>query len=168
MPTFSAAQTGVRADIYTGNCSPPVKEYDILLGCSTTMSPRPRKRSLSSTFNEGRGQKICVEAGHITLDWAKIFAVGLDGYLTQAKEAYSRCLAGGEHGSMLLFYQGYILMVEALINYIKRYAQAAREAGLYDAAEAAESVAGPAPTTFYGAMMLACAAANRTTFTPAT
>ena len=137
-----------------GNCSLPVKEYDILLGRFDDHVPTPEEEEFVFDFHRRGGQKICVEAGHITLDWAKIFAVGLDGYLTQAKEAYSRCLAGGEHGSMLLFYQGYILMVEALINYIKRYAQAAREAGLYDAAEAAESVAGPAPTTFYGAMML--------------
>ncbi len=136
------------------NCSLPVKEYDILLGRFDDHVPTPEEEEFVRDFHRRDGQKICVEGGHITLDWAKIIAVGLDGYLAQAREAYERCKADGECDAKLLFYQGYILMTEALISYIRRYANAAREAGLTDAADAAESVAGPAPVTFYGAMML--------------
>lgn len=136
------------------NCSLPVKEYDILLGRFDDHVPTPEEDAFVRDFHQRGGQKICVDGGHITLDWAKIIAVGLNGYLTEAKQALERCIADGESEAKLQFYQGYILLTEALILYIRRYADAAREAGLTEAADAAESVAGPAPATFYGAMML--------------
>lgn len=136
------------------NCSLPIKEYDILLGRFDDHVPMPEEDAFVRDFHNRGGQKICVDGGHIALDWAKIIAVGLNGYLAEARDGYDRCLREGEHGARLLFYQGYVLMTESFITYIKRYAQAARESGLHDAADAAESVAGPAPSTFYGAMML--------------
>ncbi len=132
----------------------PVKGYDILLGRFDDHVPTPEEEAFVRRFHEQNRQQLCVEGGHITLDWAKIFAVGLDGYLTQANNCRARCLAEYAGSATLQFYQGYILIIEAIITYIKRYAAAARDAGLIDTADAALSIAGPAPATFYGAMML--------------
>lgn len=136
------------------NASLPIKDYDILLGRFDDHVPTAEEEAFVRRFHETGRQKICVDGGHIVLDWAKIIEVGLDGYLAQTFDSYDQCLSAGSDGATLMFYQGYILIIEAIENYISRYAAAAREAGLADAADAAESVAGPAPTTFYGAMML--------------
>lgn len=135
------------------HCSLPVKPYDMILGRFIDRVPTEEEDAFVRNFHARNRQNMMTDGGHITLDWYKIIKVGINGYLDLATRKYRKRLDNA-HAKELLFYQGSILALNALKNYILRYANTAEDAGLGEAAETARSIAGPAPTTFRGALQL--------------
>ncbi len=135
------------------HCSLPIEPYDMILGRFVDRVPTEEEDAYLRQFHAENRQIVMTDGGHITLDWYKLIDVGIDGYLELATREYHKRL-GNAYGKELLFYQGSILALTAIKNYIARYAMAAEDAGLTEAANTAASIAGPAPTTFWGALQL--------------
>ena len=67
--------------------------------------------------------------------------VGLSGLETLAQEALERRMAEGQSEADLNFPRGAVRVYQAFRNYARRYAAAAQEAGLFQAAISCSSVA---------------------------
>lgn len=135
------------------NCSIPLKPYDMILGRFVDRVPTEEEEDFVRRFHAERRQTVMTDGGHITLDWRKIIRIGLDGYIAFAEAEYEKRL-GTAHAKELVFYEGAVLALKAMKDYIHRYAMAAASAGMTEASENVLSVAGPAPKTFWGALQL--------------
>lgn len=64
--------------------------------------------------------------GHVTVDYAKVLAVGYEGIMGEAKRALSRCSASdADYAKRSQFLQAVIISCEAVIEYARRYARLA-------------------------------------------
>ena len=105
--------------------------------------------------------------GHITVNYEKLFDIGLDGFLFQTKQAMKTLdLSEPENLHKRLFYQASIISIEAASHFIERYAALARnlkdmekepvrKAELEKIADACSHVSGRPPRSFYEALHLA-------------
>ena len=64
--------------------------------------------------------------GHVTVDYAKVLAVGYEGILGEAKRALSRCgVSDADYAKRSQFLQAVIISCEAVMDYARRYARLA-------------------------------------------
>ncbi|MHB1368023.1 MAG: pyruvate formate lyase family protein [Eubacteriales bacterium] len=136
------------------HASLPLKEYDILLGRFDDHVPTDKEENFIHEFHKKNRPQFMVEGGHITLDWEKIIAAGISGYIKQAEDELERRTQAGENGQTLLFYMGASMIMKAYRRYIVRYASAARTAGMKEIAGVCDNIADFPPRTFYEAMQL--------------
>lgn len=132
----------------------PLEKYDILLGRFDDHVPTEDEERFLNEFHKKERAPLMIESGHITLDWEKIIAVGIPGYINQAEEELRRRTQAGENGKTLVFYTGACLILKAYRRYIERYASAARKTGMVEIADICDRIADHPPGTFHEAMQL--------------
>jgi formate C-acetyltransferase len=92
------------------------------------------------------------DGGHECLDWERLLQLGLPGLEEFAQREVIRRTAEGETGAHLNFLRGAVRVYQAFRNYARRYALAAREAGLNEAADSCAPLAERPPETFAEAL----------------
>ena len=88
--------------------------------------------------------------GHLALDWPVLTRQGLEGFITRAQESRE----AHSDGESLQFLEGAKLSLQAISDYIARYAQAAQEAGRTADAESLRHISCKAPRSFKEALQL--------------
>ncbi len=136
------------------NASVPIREHDILLGRFEEHVPTKEEdavlKQIYSVCKSKENPINGLNRGHICFDVETLVNIGIMGYMEKAEQK----LASAHDEREKLFYTGMLCIYRAVKTYIERYAKAAREAGLDDAAEVCKSIAERAPTTFREAMQL--------------
>ena len=94
------------------------------------------------------------DGGHECFDWESLIRLGLTGLEEFARKEIVRRTAAGETGDHLVFLRGAVRVYQAFRNYARRYALAARDAGLNEAADSCAPLAERAPGTFAEGLQL--------------
>ena len=94
------------------------------------------------------------DGGHECFAWDRLLRLGLSGLEDFAHQQLDRRTAAGEGGETCDFLRGAIRVYQAFRHYARRYAAAARKAGLTGPAENCEAVADHPPQTFAQALQL--------------
>jgi len=135
----------------------PVSPDDLILGRIVDEIPDADGEALLKQAAEvwRRGiPRWMPDGGHECFDWERLLDLGLPGLEEFACQEVVRRTAEGETGAHLDFLQGAARVYQAYRNYARRYALAAREAGLDEAADTCAAVAERAPETFAEALQL--------------
>ena len=139
------------------NCSLPIKDTDLLLGRvpEKVLNEEEERLFQSLRFSNLARPKWVTDGGHRSFWWEGLLKYGLPGLRQQAIEALDRRTATGNTGEDRLdFLKGIILVYDALIIYLRRYAEAAEKAGLTEAAAICRELTLHEPRTFRQAMQL--------------
>jgi len=94
------------------------------------------------------------DGGHECLDWERLLRFGLSGLEEFARQEIIRRIDAGETGAHLDYLRGAVRIYQSFRNYARRYALAARKAGLDKPAEYCEAAADRPPETFAEALQL--------------
>ena len=136
----------------------PVSPHDLLLG---RVAEKVLDAAEEAYFQEtvsrwnGRGTPTWMpDGGHEAFHWERILRVGLPGMQESAEKEIARRRTAGETGSHLDWLQGAVQVYEAHRHYARRYASAARDAGLTAQAERCTAIADGPPRTFTEALQL--------------
>jgi len=136
----------------------PVAQHDLLLGrVAETVPNADEEAYFQETVSRWDGQGTPAwmpDGGHEALHWERILRVGLPGMQTFAENEAARRRAAGETGPHLDWLDGAVQVYEAHRNYARRYAAAARDAGLTAQAERCAAIADRPPQTFAEALQL--------------
>ena len=135
----------------------PVSPDDLLLGRITEEIPDADGEALlQRSAQEWRGgiPLWMRDGGHECLDWERLLRLGLPGLEEYARQEVVRRTAAGETGAQLDFLRGAVRIYQSFRNYARRYAVAARRAGLSEPAERCEVLAERAPESFAEALQL--------------
>lgn len=104
--------------------------------------------------------------GHLAIDYPRLMRLGFDGLIEQAEERLAALSKRDPfYGDKRDEYRAMIIMYKAVVRYIERYAQLAREMAATEAddarreelvaiADTCHAVAGPAPQGFWQALQL--------------
>lgn len=133
--------------------STPVADNDLLLGRHVDKTLTAAEEQEFQAFlkdPQNLYKTTMYGTGHCTLDWANLLTAGLPGLYAQAEQSL-RTVKDEGHA---VFLRGALRVHEALMNFARRYAAAAREQELDDAAEAMQSLAERAPQTFREGLQL--------------
>ena len=139
------------------NCSLPIKDTDLLLGRvpEKVLNEEEERLFQSLRFSNLARPKWVTDGGHRSFWWEGLLKYGLPGLRQQAIEALDRRTATGNTGEDRLdFLKGIILVYDALIIYLRRYAEAAENADLTEAAAICRELTLHEPRTFRQAMQL--------------
>jgi len=144
------------------NVSCPVKPYDILLGRFEEHVPTEEEEEIINEIHAKHDEihMYMVDMGHCTFDWETIVKLGLPGLIEDAERRIQKQLANGGEAKRVIFLRGMSLVYQAYLRFIERYADAAEEAGLCDAAEVCRNLVKGAPATFREAIQLVLFIAN--------
>ena len=137
--------------------SVPVSPDDLILGRITEEVPDADGEALlQQSAQEWRSgtPPWMLDGGHECLDWERLLHFGLPGLEEFARQEIVRRTAAGETGAHLDFLRGAVRIYQSFRNYARRYALAAREAGLDGAAESCSVLAERPPETFAEALQL--------------
>jgi hypothetical protein len=140
--------------------SVPVFPDDLILGRITEEVPdADGEVLLQRSAQEWRSgtPPWMLDGGHECLDWERLLRLGLpglEGFAQQEIPAYAgtRKADAGETGAHLDFLRGAVRIYQSFRNYARRYALAARKAGLDGAAESCSALAERPPETFAEAL----------------
>ncbi len=137
------------------NCQVPVDENDLILG---RVPEKVLNDEEEAFFNSVRGNSArpgwVTDGGHRSFWWWDLVDYGLPGLRQRAVESLEKHRAKDSEEGKLNFLEGAILVYDALLTYIKRYADAARAAGLDEAADVCLEIAKHEPRTFREGMQL--------------
>jgi formate C-acetyltransferase len=138
--------TGILEGIET-----PVAAHDLLLGRIREDVPDEAGEAyFQETLKLMGARPPCMtDNGHETFDWEHLLQVGLSGLHAAAA---ARCREAGADERDFL--QGMVDIAQAFRTYARRYAEAARLAGLPDAAACVAALADRRPETFREALQL--------------
>ncbi len=135
----------------------PVSPDDLILGRITEEIPDANGEALlQKAAQEWRGgiPLWMRDGGHECLDWERLLRPGLSGLEDFARQEIVRRIDAGEKGAHLNFLRGAVRIYQSFRNYARRYARAARNAGLDNSAEICASLAERPPETFAEALQL--------------
>ena len=135
----------------------PIKDFDLLLGRYDDHVPSAEEqKKLDELFKRKPNDNPIVSknGGHRTLQLKRMLDIGVGGYLAQVEARIERAKADGEDQNTLWFLEGMAWVYRALLLYIERYGEAAREAGFTECAEACKSLTEGKPKTFREALQL--------------
>lgn len=135
----------------------PVSPDDLILGQITEEIPDADGENLLKKTAEEWGSGIppwMRDGGHECLDWERLLRVGLSGLEEFARQEIVRRLDAGEEGAHLDFLRGSVRIYQSFRNYARRYALAARKAGLAGPAGICAPLAQRPPETFAEALQL--------------
>ncbi|MEW6356593.1 MAG: pyruvate formate lyase family protein [Planctomycetota bacterium] len=139
-----------------GRISLPVTPHDLLLGrISEEVPDAEGERLIRDTAARWKGRTIppwMPDGGHECFAWDRLLRLGLSGLQIFAEEEMQRRTEAKP--ATLDWLRGAVLVYEALRRYARRYAEAARSAGLDEAAESCAAIAERPPATFAEALQL--------------
>lgn len=138
------------------NCSLPIKDTDLILGriFEKELDEEEEKffQSLSSNFAR---PKWIVDGGHRSFWWEGLIEYGLSGLRFRAiSELERRQKRKEQQPDRIEFLEGAIWLYDAFILYLHRYADAAENAGLSEAAETCRQLTEREPQNFRQALQL--------------
>ena len=136
----------------------PVEPHDLLLGRVPEKVPNAdEERFFQETVSLWKGSGLppwLPDVGHECFDWPRIIQLGLPGLQAFAEAELTRRRAAGEPAPTLDWLGCAARVYHAHRGYARRYAQAARRAGLTDSATRCAALADRAPQTFAEALQL--------------
>ncbi|NOZ23321.1 MAG: hypothetical protein GXP25_19785 [Planctomycetes bacterium] len=136
----------------------PVTQDDLLVGRITEVIPDDEGEQLlrdaAERWKGGSTPRWMSDGGHECFAWERVLTLGLSGLQSFARAELDRRREAGERKAALDWLEGAVLIYQAFRGYARRYADAARDAGLADAASRCEAIAERAPETFAEAMQL--------------
>ncbi len=130
----------------------PVAAHDLLVGRIAEEVPdADGERLFQETVRlMGPRPPWMLDGGHETFAWDRLLSLGLPGLQSDAEAV----LLGLDDDPRRQFVEGAVLVYRSLRAYASRYASAARDAGLLDAAACCARVADHPPATFAEALQL--------------
>ncbi len=135
----------------------PVSPDDLILGRITEEIPDADGEALlKRSSEEWRGgiPPWMHDGGHECLDWERLLRLGLTGLEDFARQELARRAAAGETEAHLDFLRGAVHIYQSFRNYARRYALAARKAGLDAPSDNCAPLAERPPETFAEALQL--------------
>ena len=109
--------------------STPVEPHDIIVGRHVDKPLNAEEEAFFQSFlkdPKNLYRTTLYETGHCTLDWQWLIQYGLQGL----KERASAGIPNVKDNEHAIFLQGAVRVYDALINFARRYAEAAQKAGL--------------------------------------
>ena len=137
--------------------SVPVSPDDVILGRILEDVPDDDGEALLARTADAWKRGIPAwmkDGGHECFDWERLMRLGLDGLEDFAQKELTRRKASGASEESMDFLRGAVRIYQAFRNYARRYALAAREIGLAEAAYNCEVLAERPPETFAQALQL--------------
>lgn len=143
--------------------STPIEPHDLILGRVTEEVPGEEDEAffqeVIARFGRWPGAKSSTpnwvfDGGHTSFYWKEVIRQGLSGLKRKAEERLNRAARDGEPQKVVDYLTGAVMVYGALQTYLFRYARAARDKGLHEAAEACEHAATRAPETFREALQM--------------
>ncbi len=139
------------------HASLPVKEYDLLLGRFDDHVPSVEEEArLQALWKKDPNENPIVthNPGHITLLFDDVLKDGLPGTIEKCEARVKKAAEKDECEDARAFLEGMLLVYKAILMYIGRYANAAREAGNAECADVCSALTRRAPETFREALQL--------------
>lgn len=136
----------------------PVEEYDLLLGRFDDHVPTSDEEVRLQRLWDERAPEtnplVVQNSGHLTLDFEPLIKHGIVGYIERCEARLKKAKLDREEEKAIVFLEGMLLVYKAILDYIKRYADAAEKAGLIDCAAVCDALTKRAPSTFREALQL--------------
>lgn len=141
----------------------PLSEHDQILGRVVDKAPDEEEEAFYQTmcrrfarrwWEDTTRPHWIFDTGHTSFFWRDVIEQGLSGLEARAQEQLEARRAQGASQEVLNYLEGAVLVYRALETFLLRYAQAARSAGLLEAAEACEHGARRPPQTFREALQM--------------
>lgn len=136
----------------------PIEPHDLLLGRFVDKIPteeeEARFRAIDHDGHYINNPITCFTGGHFTIDAETLLTLGLSGYQEKAEQRLAELRAGNAPDASICILEGLALSYKALRTYIRRYGEAAQQAGHEDMAQVCASLADHAPQTFREALQL--------------
>lgn len=140
------------------HASLPIEPHDLLLGRFIDKIPTDEEEARFLAIDHDghyvNNPITCHTGGHFTIDAEALLALGMSGYQEKAERRLEELRANGAPAESVCILEGLVLSYRALRTYIRRYGEAAREAGRDDMADVCASLADHAPKTFREALQL--------------
>lgn len=137
--------------------SVPVMPQDILLGRVAEKLPDEAEEAFLLSYSQEypyHRPGWLTDGGHITFAWEELLQYGLQGLKAQAEDSLREKRAAAAPEENLLFLEGMIQVYAAYQTYVRRYGEAAREAGQEQLAQDALWLVQNPPQTFRQAVQL--------------
>lgn len=136
---------------FLSQVSIPLKEYDLIVGRYVEKEPTEEEEAFCNDFfsSDNLYKTTVLSCGHATLEWEYILNEGLSS-LRDKTELHAKTATGDKKDFLL----GAVLVLEGIINFIQRYAQACENANLFTNAKVLRAIASSKPKTFYEALQL--------------
>lgn len=123
----------------------PLKEHDLILGRVSEEVPDEEGEAFFRKYEANSGRPSWIhDGGHRSFWWNDLIEVGLPGLRERAARELERRTDPAER----TYLEGAVCIYDALLTYGKRYAEAARAAGLTEAADVCQAVTEHEPRTF--------------------
>ena len=136
----------------------PVDPSDLIVGRIHEEVPDPEDEAFFQTTVEAWNNRAIPpwmsDGGHECFAWDRLLRLGLPGLEEVARQELERRKAAGESEERLDFLRGAVRVYQAFRRYAGRYADRAREAGLFQAAAHCAAVAEGPPESFAEALQL--------------
>lgn len=127
------------------NISLPLKEHDLILGRVSEEVPAEEGEAFFRKYEANSARPDWIhDGGHRSFWWNDLIEIGLPGLRKRAADELERRTDPAQR----TFLEGAVSIYDALLTYGKRYAQAARDAGLTEAADVCLAVTEHEPRTF--------------------
>ena len=153
---FSVRLHRAYAEAYVLEHMRPVIAHDeLIVGTPElqSLTSAEQKEMENLQWVEKSMQRYNGRRGHMTLDWAKLLRLGVNGMLEELQTKRAALdIEKNEDLSKDEFYEGCIVELTALLGLARRYAQAAREMGKDDVADILERVPAQPAKTFREAL----------------
>lgn len=158
-------QYGLGLKYVLENISLPIQPYDLILGRISEEVPDQEGEAFFQEvckryardclpWDKGTAPFWVYDQGHTSFYWRDLIAMGLPGLKNRANAELARRRADGDNQERLDFLQGAVYVYEAIQTYLLRYADAAYDAGLGEAAQTCVHAAMRAPQSFREALQL--------------
>lgn len=139
--------------ILLSRVSVPLEEYDLIAGRCVDRELTEGEEALFEDYvkhPDYPSRSFFFSSGHCTYSWEMVVKEGLPGL----RERLSAQLARTERPDQRVFLSAILEIYEAMIAYLLRYAESAREKGMHEVAENLETVANGRPNSFASALQL--------------
>ncbi len=123
----------------------PLEEHDLILGRVSEEVPDEEGEAFFRKYEANSGRPSWIhDGGHRSFWWNDLIETGLPGLRERAARELERRTDPAER----TYLEGAVCIYDALLTYGRRYAEAARAAGLTEAADVCQAVTEHEPRTF--------------------
>ncbi len=134
----------------------PVEKHDTLLSrvCEKVPNEAEEVKFWQDIDKINKYGYYAPDNGHTPLDWEEILRIGIGGYIEKCEHELNRRKSDDSPEHKILFLEGALLCYKAFSKYIDRYADSARDAGLFDLETVCRNISICPPQTFFEALQL--------------
>ena len=130
----------------------PLNENDLIIGRYVDKEVTEQEDEFCKAFfaSSNLYKSTIISCGHQTLDWERLVKIGLVGIKSEIENRLKR----ESEEEKINFLSGAILVVEAIVNFILRYAKQCENKGMKEQSEVLFAIASRKPQSFYEALQL--------------